>query len=311
MTKDLDQTKKENKKNVLPFILTLFALACACIVFTVLCLCNVKTPFISDNAVLFIILSCTLISILCGVAVWLLVKNKETLYKTFLSGFIFLLFCLIVCFILQKTGFFLVIKDAESLQKYLENAGAWMPICYILLQYLQVVILPIPSIVSTLAGLALFGPIKTIIYSLIGIILGSLTAFWIGRKLGHKAVAWMVGEETLEKWQKKLKGKDNFLLTIMFLLPLFPDDILCFIAGLSSMSFTYFIIMIAICRVLAVSTTCYSVDFIPVNTWWGLLIWGIIIAVILLAFCLIYKNLDKLQKFFSKHFKFKKKNNHK
>ena len=173
---------------------------------------------------------------------------------------------------------------------------------------MQVVVLPIPSVVSTAAGVALFGPFYTTLYSLIGILLGSLTAFIIGRKLGHKAVVWMVGEESLQKWQKKLKGKDNFILTLMFLLPLFPDDILCFIAGLSSMSFLYFIVMVFVCRVLAVSATCYSVDLIPFNTWWGLCVWGVLFVAVVTAFIVIYKNLDKIQAALGKRFKcFRKK----
>lgn len=119
----------------------------------------------------------------------------------------------------------------------------------------------------------------------------------------------MVGEETLKKWQKKLKGKDNLFLTLMFLLPLFPDDVLCFIAGLSTMSFGYFTGMIVVSRVLAISATCYSFDFIPFNTWWGLLIWGVLIAVIAVGFILVYKNLDRIQSVLSKRFKvFRKKN---
>ena len=118
----------------------------------------------------------------------------------------------------------------------------------------------------------------------------------------------MVGEETLDKWQKKLKGKDNIVLTLMFLLPVFPDDILCFIAGLSSMSTLYFIIMIIISRILGVTATCYSVELIPFNTWWGLTIWGVIFLVFIIGFILIYKNLDKIQERLSKRFKiFRKK----
>ncbi|MBQ8876319.1 MAG: TVP38/TMEM64 family protein [Clostridia bacterium] len=170
-----------------------------------------------------------------------------------------------------------------------------MPLLYILLQFLQVVVLPIPSIVSTLAGLALFGAVKTLLYSFVGIALGSFFAFWIGRKLGNRAVAWMVGEETLRKWQKKLKGKDRLFLTLMFLLPLFPDDILCFLAGLSTMGWGYFTFVILLSRALALSTTCFSVDFIPFTTWWGGLFWVLFAIILIVIFVFIYKNLDKIQ----------------
>ena len=165
-----------------------------------------------------------------------------------------------------------------------------MPIIYIALQFLQVVVLPIPSIVSTIAGVALFGAFWAMVYSLTGILLGSLLAFFIGRKFGYKAVSWMIGEDSLSKWQKKLKGKDNLFLTLAFILPIFPDDILCFVAGLSSMTMRYFLSVIFLSRVMGIFATCYSVDLIPFNTWWGILIWIAIILMVTLSFIFIYKN---------------------
>ena len=216
------------------------------------------------------------------------------------SVYFFTLFCLVLVFIFQKTGFFDLVKSSEGLQEYLEKAGIWMPILYIALQFLQVIILPSPGIVSTMAGVTLFGPFKTLIYGMIGILLGSLTAFFIGRKLGNKAVEWIVGKETLKKWQKKLKGKDNLALTMMFLFPLFPDDVLCFFAGLSSMSNRYFITMITITRFIGIAGTCYSFNFIPWDRWWGLGIWAILLIGIVLIFIFVYKNMDKVQAFLQK-----------
>ena len=105
----------------------------------------------------------------------------------------------------------------------------------------------------------------------------------------------MIGEETLYKWQKKLKGKDNLFLTLMFLLPLFPDDVLCFVAGLSTMSNGYFAIMITLTRIISIFATCFSVDFIPLNTWWGITLWAVFFAAVILAFVLLYKNMDRVQ----------------
>ena len=181
-----------------------------------------------------------------------------------------------------------------------------MPLLYILFQFLQVIVLPVPAFVSTVAGVALFGPFKAALCSFVGIISGSLAAFFIGRKIGYKAVAWIVGKEDLDKWLKKVKGKDYFLLTAMFVLPLFPDDILCFVSGLSSMTWQYFVIMIVAARSLGIFATCYSVNFIPFNTWWGIAIWIALLALIVTAFVLLYKNLDSLNEFFKTKFSRKK-----
>jgi len=297
-----------NLRNGLPYALIFFALSALCIVFSILCLNGTRFTFIVRNLLFFTILSVALIYGFCIVSVIFALKRKEGFAKSCLSIFIFLVFCLVLIYIFQRTGFFQIMQSSESLQAYLERTGAWMPILYVVLQYLQVVILPIPSVVSTVAGVTLFGPLQATVYSLIGIILGSITAFVIGRKLGNKTVRWMIGEDSLKKWQKKLKGKDNLFLTVMFLLPMFPDDVLCFIAGLSSMSTKYFLIMILISRLISISTTCYSVDIIPFNTWWGLLVWGIFIVAIVMTFILIYKNMDAIQVKLGKRFKiFRKK----
>ena len=296
--KQQTQEQENRGKSKAFFLLFFFILSVACIILGVCCLNGISSPVVQKH---FLALSVAIGLIVCGlctVSVWFTLAGKTAIAKGIFSFYILALFSLAIWLILQKTGFFEVVDTPEKLQEYLGEAGVWMPIFYIALQFLQVVVLPIPSIVSTVAGVALFGAFWTMIYSLAGILLGSLTAFFIGRKLGNKAVVWMVGEESLQKWQKKLKGKDNLFLTLMFLLPLFPDDILCFVAGLSTMTTRYFLILIFLSRVLAISATCYSIDFIPFNTWWGIALWCVFLVGIAVAFFLIYKNMDKIQRIF-------------
>ncbi len=287
--------RKDGRKSELFFLLVFFLFSILSAALAVLCLSGVKNTRIQSNFLLFAAVAGLLIGICCVASVWFVLSGKKAWEKGALSFYVLLIVFLGIWLLLQKTGFFEVVKTPEKLQGYLERAGVWMPLSYILLQFLQVVILPIPSVVSTVAGVALFGAYWTMIYSLAGILAGSILAFFIGRKLGNRAVSWMVGEETLKKWQKKLKGKDNLFLSLMFVLPLFPDDILCFLAGLSSMSTKYFLIVILASRILAISATCYSIDFIPFNTWWGIALWCLFLMGIVLAFILIYKNMDKIQ----------------
>ena len=286
---------KEKKQGRLAYrLLALFLLTAGCIVFEILTIRLVKEGFIVKNMPWILGLSIGATALLLGLGIFLLVTGREKSYKLIITIFFLLLFFLIVLFIVIKTDFIVVLQSPELYQKFLEKTGAWMPVLYILFQLLQVVILPVPSLVSTLAGLALFGPLKTAVYSLIGILAGSFTGFVIGRKLGYKAVAWLVGEEDLKRWLQKVKGKDNLALTLMFILPLFPDDVLCFISGLSTMSFRYFSLMVIISRGVGILATCYSFELIPFNTWWGLSIWVAIFLVGIIVFIILYKNLDKI-----------------
>ena len=291
-----EKTNRYEKKKTAIFLLVFFLFSIFTIVLGILCLQGVYEKLSRTAFFRFSMLILLGVSLVCGVCVWCVLTGKERTIKILLSVYFLLVFSLLVLLILQRTDFFEVIKSSESLQEYLARSGVWMPTLYILLQFLQVIVLPIPSVVSTLAGVALFGAFWATIYSLIGIIFGSVVAFFIGKKLGGKAVAWMVGEDSLKKWQKKLKGKDNLILTLAFALPLFPDDILCFLAGLSTMTTKYFLVMVTICRALGIVGTCYSVDLIPFNTWWGIAIWIGLALITVFAFVIIYKNLDKIQK---------------
>lgn len=230
-------------------------------------------------------------------------RRKELVYKFCITAYITAVFFAVGLYILLVTGFLDIMRDEGSFEAYLERAGSWMTALFISLQFLQVVILPIPSTVTVVAGAALFNPLRGSIYSLIGIVFGSLVAFLIGRYAGNKVVAWLLGRETLDKWLKKIKGKDKLLLTAMFLLPVFPDDVLCFVAGISSMSIWYFLIVILISRVLAIFTTSYSITLIPFNTWWGLLIWGVLIALVIVLFIVLYRKSDEILGWFERKFR--------
>lgn len=285
-----ERRKRSRIYNVL--MITLFTVAC--IILELFCLTNVKEGWIARFNLL---LSVGAIALTLGVYATSLIcyfKGFEAIYKGTIIVYIFVVFFLAVILGLLKSNFFEAVKTPESFAKYLEGAGSWIPIAYVLLQFLQVIILPIPSFVSVAAGVALFGPFRALLFSFTAIVPASIVGFFIGRKLGRRAVSWMVGEETLKKWQKKLEGKDNLVLTAMFLLPLFPDDILCFVAGLSSMTNRYYIIMIIICRLVNLSGTTFSINFIPWNTPWGIALWGVLGIVFVLVFWWIYKNTDKI-----------------
>ncbi|MBE5756983.1 MAG: TVP38/TMEM64 family protein [Clostridiales bacterium] len=228
-------------------------------------------------------------------------KNK-IIFKIFylLIFFISLFFC--VLYFLKTSGFLDKIDTVEDFRKLISSFNKKAVFLFILLQFLGVLVLPVPGVVSIGAGILSFGLFKGAFYSLIGILLGSLTAFFIGKKFGYKFVSFLVGKDNLDKGMKMINGKDKLLLTIMFLFPFFPDDLLCFIAGLSSIDYKYFLIMIFITRTISIFTVSLSLNnsIIPYTTWWGILIWGLLILGIILLVCLIYKKGDELQKYLLK-----------
>lgn len=263
-------------------------------------------PFISTHFTLLVWLTAGILAALLIAYYVFFIFKKQAIHRLILCTIICLDVVALVFFIVSATGIISKLTSIEALRDYIASFGATAVLIFILFQFLQVVILPIPGSVSVGVGVALFGPLRCSIFSFIGILLGSIVAFTIGRVIGYKAVCWIVGKDDLDKWLKKLKGKDYLLLSIMFLLPLFPDDILCFVAGLSSITWLYFIIMIIITRAISVLTTSFSLQLIPFNTWWGITIWIILAAAVMASFWLVWKYSDKIDAFIKRKFKFKK-----
>lgn len=283
-----------------------FALICAAaaFLFAAYGLTYRGLPFIERHFTLLFSLCAAVTGALTIAYVLFYAFKKQAFYRLILCTLICLDIFAVLFFALSASGVLDKLTDIDALRDYIAGFGGTAIFIFILFQFLQVVVLPVPGSVSIAVGVALFGPFRSALFSFIGILLGSIVAFFIGRVVGYKAVCWIVGKDDLDKWLNKVKGKDYLLLSIMFLLPLFPDDILCFVAGLSSMTWIYFIVMIVITRAISVLTTSYSLDLIPFNTWWGLLIWGVIIAIIIITFWLVCKYSDKIDAFIKRKFSF-------
>ena len=93
---------------------------------------------------------CALTVIYSILTITFAVKGKKTVYRLFFSVLILLALFLILLYVVQKTGPFAVFQDEEKYKEYLESAGVWMPVLYLILQYLQVVVLVLMHIVSCL-----------------------------------------------------------------------------------------------------------------------------------------------------------------
>ena len=284
------------------FAITLGAVA---LLFAILGLGYRSLKFIADyyEILVWTLAALTFVVLVLYVVFFLL--RKQSIYRLIILGLICADIFAVIFYVICATGLIQKITSVEALQQYIDGFGAWAVIIYILFSYLQVVILPVPGSATVAAGVVLFGWLECSLYSFIGIVLGSITAFAIGRWIGYRAVCWIVGKDDLDKWLNKIKGKDYLILSLMFLLPMFPDDVLCFVAGLSSMTWPYFLVMIVITRLISTFTVSLSFDLIPFNTWWGILTWIVLAALVVLAFYLVCKYSDKIDKFIKSKFKIK------
>lgn len=295
--------KKNN--SVIKNIIAVFSVSLVCVVTAILnCLfifqTSIKIVEQNKNKITPIIIAVYAITAILTVLFYF--QENKGFYKTGLVTLIFLFLTSFVLYLLEVSGFLYKIDSVEDLREFISSYGVWSVAIFLIVQILQVTVVPIPGVIAIGAGVLLFGPFVGALLSFIGITIGSVIAFFVGRCLGYKVASWLVGEEDLKKAMNAVKGKDKVILTFMFLFPFFPDDLLCFVAGLSSMSIRFFMIMITGTRLISTFMTAYSVNgsLIPYNTWWGLIIWSILIAICILLVKTVYKNSDKIENFFKR-----------
>lgn len=226
-------------------------------------------------------------------------ENKDVIIRLLISALVIGALVLGAYLIFYFLGWTKLTK--EELQTFISSTGAVAPIVFIAVTFAQVSLVPIPGAVTILAGSFLFGFWKSFLYSYIGMMIGSVASFALGRVIGRPYVNWVVGgKDKADEWIKKLKGRENVFLFFAFFLPLFPDDILCAVAGALPIKWVTFIIMQVITRATSILATMLfmSGEIIPFHGW-GLIVLGALAIVCVAAFIISIKYSEKLNAFFS------------
>jgi len=134
-------------------------------------------------------------------------------------------------------------EDKRFLKQTLKDWGILAPIFFIVLQALQVVVSPIPGEATGFLGGFLFGVWGGFIYSTIGLTLGSVVAFAVGRWLGARFVQRVVSKETWDKLGFIVEAEGAILCFLIFLIPGLPKDIVCYLFGISPMPLWVFAVV--------------------------------------------------------------------
>ena len=193
-------------------------------------------------------------------------------------------------------GWIKYFEDTDSLLELIRRYDSYAVLIFVAVQFAQVTILPLPATLTTIAGFTVFGVGETLLYSSAAIIAGSMVAFAAGRTFGVRLAVWLCGAKSVAKYRELLKGRETLLLYAMFLLPIFPDDLLCVIAGLGSMSYRSFGVMMLISRPVGVLWTAAvykGAVKIPAHAA-GIAAWVAIALVTIAVFAVLYKYGEKI-----------------
>ena len=156
-------------------------------------------------------------------------NHKKALMKA-----IFLLVFIVAAIFLVR---FTPIKNyltAEALGRFLDGAGFWAPLIFILIYAVGVCLL-LPGTLLTGLGAAIFGAYGGFVYVWFGAMAGASAAFFIGRTLGREFASSLIGDK-LKKYDDGIE-RNGFATVLYLRLVYFPFTPMNFGMGLTKVQF--------------------------------------------------------------------------
>jgi uncharacterized membrane protein YdjX (TVP38/TMEM64 family) len=159
-----------------------------------------------------------------------------------------LLALVVAALVIWHKPFVSFFADRAKVQEFVIRFGPWAPLAAILLHVAQVLLAPIPGQVIDAVNGYLFGAAWGTVYSLVGIIAGSGLAMALARRFGRPWAERLVKREALERLDGYSRQRGILFFFFVFLFPFLPDDVACFLAGLTLLPLSELIVLATIGR---------------------------------------------------------------
>jgi uncharacterized membrane protein YdjX (TVP38/TMEM64 family) len=172
----------------------------------------------------------------------------QTKKKTIIFTFLLVLFFILIIILYKPLTYYL--NNYEELKLFLKSKGKLALFIIYFLQILQVVIAFIPSDFINLSSGYILGPYIGFLISYLGLVSGTIIAFYISRLFGKEIVLKFVKEETLNKISNKVSS--NMSITNIFILsiiPFMPRDVLVYALGLTNIKPKKFLLPYLLARI--------------------------------------------------------------
>jgi len=157
--------------------------------------------------------------------------NLEKL-KSWIGLLVFI--AVIVLITVYSAQFF---ANVDNVKNLIGKAGIFAPLTFMLVQIIQVIVAPISHYAIQIAGGAIFGVWLGGLLNYVGSVTGSIFVFFLSRKYGKPLVNKIVSKRIMNKFETVVQKMGPFSLFLIYFLPLFPDDEISYLVGLSKMKF--------------------------------------------------------------------------
>ncbi len=182
-----------------------------------------------------------------------------------------------------------IYSNPGRLTKFLQSLGPYSPAVFVLLQVVQVVAAPIPGELTGVAGGYLYGETFGLVLSTIGLTIGSWIAFEIASIFGRPFVERFVSRGVLHRFAFLTTNAGATICFLLFLIPGFPKDYLCFLLGLSRMKLSTFLLVSTIGRIPGTYLLTVQGAKFRSEEYYAVIVFGVLSAVCM-AIAYLYRN---------------------
>ncbi len=180
--------------------------------------------------------------------------------------------------------------NREAVVSSIQELGVWGPFVLVILLVLQVFLAFIPGQALMVACGYVYGFGTGFLISWFGLFAGGQAAFFLARRFGRPFAERWIAPEVLSKWDKTSRGQGMGFYILSLVLPVFPNDAMCYVAGLGKIQFRRFTLANSLGRGLACLVTSAAGAFgsqLSIQSW-------VVIAIVIVLICLgwlVIKNL--------------------
>ena len=169
--------------------------------------------------------------------------------------------------------------DLKTVTADIQQIGIWGPVILFVLFVFQVFIAFIPGQALMVACGYLYGFWGGFLLSWLSLVIGGELAFVLARKYGRQFAERWIAPEVLSRWDKSAQGQGISFFAIMLVMPLVPNDAMCYVAGLGTITRRRFVIANLLGRGMACVLTSAAGALGGNMPWQG---WAVLIAIFVL-----------------------------
>ena len=178
------------------------------------------------------------------------------------------------------------VTDIDELRTAIESTGIWAPLTFMAINMMQVIIAPVPGSVVTMLGGVMFGVAEGIVLSMTASTIGFLAVFWMAKRYGRRLWRFFVSPRHDKRYERIVQSPRVLtFVTLTFLLPVIPDPIAAYVAGLTPVRMSKLLLICVLARLPGVAMTVTVGSYTTEQNYW---VAGGLLLLLALALGLIY-----------------------